>query len=84
MFFDVDNWKNGVQEALPKSKNLERFLVKSFNFLKVREMQIYSFRLGGVQLLAKIVCRCWGLKTKLRRVVLGGLLGSKMGSKLEK
>ena len=85
VFFDVENWKNGVPRGVAKKLRFWRDSeAKNKHFLKVREMQKCGFRLGGVQFLAKIVCRCWGFKNRAPEVVLGCFLGSKMGSKLEK
>ena len=85
VFFDVENWKNGVPRGVAKKVRFwSDFLVKNWHFLKVREMQKCGFRLGGVHFLAKSSVDVGAWKTELRRVVLGGFLGAKMGSKLEK
>ena len=85
MFFDFENWKNGVPRGVAKKVRFwNDFLVKNCHFLKVREMQKCGFRLGGVQFLAKIVCRCWGLKNRALEGDFGRLFGVENGSKPEK
>ena len=49
--------------------------MKNWHFLKVREMQKCGFRLGGVQILGKIVCRCWGSKNRAPEGGFGRLFG---------
>ena len=76
VFFDVENWKNGVPRGVAKKVRFwNDFLVKNWQFLKVREMQKCGFRIGGVQFLAKIVCRCWGFKNRALEGGFGRLLG---------
>ena len=80
VFFDVENWKNGVPRGVAKKVRFwSDFLVKNCHFLKVREMQKCGFRLGGVQFLAKIVCRCWGLKNRAPEGGFGRLFGVENG-----
>ena len=60
------------------------FLMKKSHFLKVREMQKCGFRLGGVQFLTKIVCRCWGLKNRAPEGGFGRLFGVENGVQTRK
>ena len=70
----------GFQEALRNKYDFGAiFFVKNGHFLKVREMQKCGFRLGGVQFLAKIVCRCWGLKNRAPEGGFGRLFGVENG-----
>ena len=80
VFFDVENWKNGVPRGVAKKCDFGSiFLAKNEHFLKVREMQKCGFRLGGVQFLAKIVCRCWGLKNRAPEDGFGRRFGVENG-----
>ena len=42
-------------------------------------MQKCGFRLGGVQFLAKFVCRCWGFKNRAPEGGFGRLFGVENG-----
>ena len=54
LFFDVENWKNGVPRGVAKKVRFwSDFLMKKCHFLKVREMQKCGFRLGGVHFFSK-------------------------------
>ena len=80
VFFDVENWKNRVPRGVAKKVRFwGDFWVKKVHFLKVREMQKLGFRMGGVQFLAKIVCRCWGFKNRAPEGGFGRLFGVENG-----
>ena len=79
-FFDVENLKNGDPRGVAKKVRFGNvFLVNKCNLFKVREMQKCGFRLGVVQFLAKIVCRCWGFKYRASEGGLGRLFGVENG-----
>ena len=80
VFFDVENWKNEVPRGIAKKIRFWiDFWAKNLHVLKVREMQKCGFRLGGVQFLAKIVCRCWGFKNRALEGGFGRLFGVENG-----
>ena len=88
VFFGVKNWKNRVPRGVTKKVRFwSDFLVKNYNFLKVREMQKCGFRLGGVHFFfffAKIVCRCWGFKNRAPEGGFGRLFGVENGVQTRK